>query len=80
MRPVPIDKDGACELNIEIDDLCAQSIRFDVQPCEGDGKLKSTRAGAAWVQEEHAAVPLNERLMRVTGDNRRDGGSLRIEV
>jgi hypothetical protein len=30
MHPVPIDKDGACELNIEIDDLCAQRVRFDV--------------------------------------------------
>jgi hypothetical protein len=67
-------------LDIKVDDLCSQANGFNVQPCKGDGKLKSTRARTPRVQEQHAASPLDERFVRMTSDDRRDFRGFRIEI
>ena len=63
-----------------MDDARAYIVRVNLQPCEGNGKLKSAGPGAAWVQKQHVAPRFDERFMRVPEDDRCDAGSFRIEI
>ena len=45
-----------------------------------DRQLEPPRTGAAGIEEEHASVRLDRRLMRVTEDHRREACRRRVEV
>jgi len=58
-----------------MDDSCAQLVRFNIQPCDGDGKLKPARPCAAWVQKQHARAATLQAAHASAEDNRSDVGS-----